>query len=248
MINAYYNLKTSPPSIVACGVSLIFQEQILCENLSFTIPEGVISLVAPQNELLKAAILEMLAGRLRPAVGHCRVGSDDICDLPFTIRHKIAVFENIEHSYEVMTVGQTAIFFGGCYPQWDNERYTELIEEFRLTKRMKICNLGNHQRTLIALAILLSRNPHLLVLDDWLSGLDPTTWSLIYSVVHRVRHTSGQTTIFLGHHRGLRQQLIDNLILLGYSTALTLPTADVFDRNQPLISAKSSQDDTSNPR
>lgn len=216
-------------AITAQGLSLVFQGRQICENLSFTLPRGSISVLVPQNALAKSALFELLAGRIRPEAGQCRIGPNEIHDLPLEIRRRIAVLENTERPYEVMTVGQTAMFFSGCFPAWSNERYYELIEEFGLTKRMKISNLAIHQRTLVALAVLLARNPDLLILDDWLAGFSPATRDIINRALHRFRGQSGGTTILVGQHLGLSPDLVDNLVLVGYSTCLTLPTAQLRD-------------------
>lgn len=229
------------PSIAAERLSLMFQGRCLCENLSFAIPQGGISVLAPKDALYRSALFELLAGRLHPAAGQCLIGKYEIHHLPLEIRRQIAVLENTEHPYEVMTIGQTAVFFSGCYPRWNNEWYFGLIEEFGLSKRMKISNLANHQRTLIALTVLLARNPELLILDDWITGFDPATREIIHRSIQRFRYKSGKTTILIGHHLGLTPHLIDNLILLGHSTSLTLPTAELFDANPALLDNRTPQ-------
>lgn len=223
------------PYVTARALSVVFQEQFLYENLSFCVPEGGISVLAPQDALCRSALFELLVGRLRPVAGQCLIGKDEAHELPLENRQQRAVLENIEHPYEVMTIGQTAVFFSGCYPRWNNAWYYGLIEEFGLSKRMKISNLANHQRTLIALTVLLARNPDLLILDDWVTGFDPATRETIYRSIQRFRYKSGKTTILIGHHLGLTPHLIDHLILLGHSTSLTLPTAELFDANPALL-------------
>ncbi len=223
------------PCIRATALTLVFQGQTLCQQLDFTIPQGGITVLAPKDNLCKPALFELLAGRCNPAAGQCQIFGHVIDDMPLDVRQQIALLENGDRSYEVMTIGQTAIFFSGCFPEWRDDHFRALIQEIGLTRRMKISNLSHQQRVLIALALLLARNPQLLVLDDWVSGLDPASRGFIYQALYRYRGTA-DTTLLLGHHAGLSPERIDHLVLLGHSTALTLPSADHLNTGSPCSS------------
>lgn len=210
------------PYICATDLTLVFQRQILCQHLDFTVPQGGITVLAPQDNLCKAALFELLAGRCSPAAGKCLIDGHAIDDMPMDVRQQIALLENGERLYEVMTIGQTAIFFSGCFPGWRDDHFRALIEELDLTRRMKISNLSHQQRALIALALLLARNPQLLVIDDWVSGLGPDARTFMYQALYRYRAGSATTTLLLGHHTGLSPECINHLVLVGHRTALTV--------------------------
>lgn len=224
--------QVTSPCIRATGLTLIFQGQTLCQHLDFIIPQGGITVLAPKDNLCKAALFELLAGRCIPASGQCRIFDHAIDDMPVDVRQQIALLENGDRLYEVMTIGQTAIFFSGCFPGWRDDHFRAMIEEIGLTRRMKISNLSHQQRVMIALALLLARNPQLLIIDDWVSGLDPASRGFIYQALQRYRGGSG-TTLLLGNHAGLSPERIDHLILAGYSTALTLPSVDRLNTGHP---------------
>jgi len=202
----------------------------VCEQLSFLVPHGGTSVLAPHDTLCKAALFALLSGKLAPTAGHCLINGHEAHDLPLTVRRQIGVLENIERTYEVMTIGQTAIFFSGCFPEWQGDRYYSMMDNLGFPKRMKICNLATHQRALVALAVLLAKDPDLLIMDDWVAGFSPEAREIVYSAIHRYRAASAKTTILVGHHVGLTPHLIDHLILVGHSTSLTLPAADLFDQ------------------
>jgi len=227
---------TREPSacISAIDLTLAFQAQTLCQHLDFTVPLGGLTVLAPQDNLCKAALFELLAGRCSPAAGQFLIGGSPIDDLPMDVRQQIGVLENNERVYEVMTIGQTAFFFSGCYPYWSDDHFYALMAELRLSRRMKISNLSHQQRALIALAVLLARNPRLLVIDDWITGFDPASRTFIYQALQRYRSKVGSTTLLLGHPAGLGPHLIDHLILIGHSKALTLPSADLFTQETSL--------------
>lgn len=210
------------------SLTLMFQERTLCEHLDFDVRAGFVTVLAPRDTLCKMALLNLLAGRLRPLAGRCLIEDTEAHSLPLAVKQRVGMLENVERPYEVMTIGQTALFFSGCYPEWHNEIYYRLTDSFGVSRRVKISNLSNVQRALVALAVLLARNPDVLILDDWITTIGEQTRDIVHEAIHRYSEQPGKTTLLVGHHVGLTPHLIDQLILLGHSTSLVLPTVDLF--------------------
>jgi ABC-2 type transport system ATP-binding protein len=179
--------------------------------------------LAPSDALCKTALLDLFAGKHRPTTGHCLIEGREAHDLPLELKQRVGILENAERPYEVMTIGQTALFFNGCYSEWRDETYDLLINGLGVSRRVKISNLPNHQRALVALAVLLARNPDLLILDDWITTFGDQTRAIFHDAIRRFATQSGKTILLVGHHVGLTPDLIDQLILVGHSTSLALP-------------------------
>ncbi len=210
------------------SLTLMFQRRTLCEHLDFDVQAGAVTVLAPRDALCKTALLNLLAGRLRPLAGQCLIEGTEAHSLPLAVKQRVGMLENVERPYEVMTIGQTALFFSGCYPEWHNEIYYRLTDSFGVSRRVKISNLSNLQRALVALAVLLARNPDVLILDDWITTFGEQTRDIVHEAIHRYSEQPGKTTLLVGHHVGLTPHLIDQLILVGHSTSLVLPTVDLF--------------------
>ena len=59
------------------------------------------------------------------------------------------------------------------HPRFDPKRAQELASTFRLDLKRKAKRLSKGQQTALALILVMSTNPSLLVLDEPASGLDP---------------------------------------------------------------------------
>ncbi len=217
--------STQSAAIKGVALTIGYRDHAVCERLHFTVPKGAVSVLAPRDALCKAALLDLLTGRIRPESGRCLIEGREIHDLPLAIKQRIGVLETSERVYEVMTIGQTAVFFSGCYPKWCNQTYFRLTDSIGLSRRVKISNLPGHQRALVALAVLLARNPDLLILDDWITTFGDSTRSIVYDAIRRFISRPGRTALLVGHHVGLTPDLVDHLILVGHSASLNIPTA-----------------------
>lgn len=235
--HAGINRPQPPASVTGAELTIVCQNKTVCEHLHFAVPKGAVSVLAPRDALCKAALLDLLAGRQRPAAGTCLIDGHEAHNLPLAAKQRIGILENGERIYEVMTIGQTALFFNGCYPEWHNETYYRLTDGFGVSRRVKISNLHNHQRALVALAVLLARNPDLLILDDWITTFGDSTRAVVYDAIRRHGAQPGKTTLLVGHHAGLTPDLIDHLILVGHSTSLTIPTAALLAAPGPVPAA-----------
>ena len=74
-----------------------------------------------------------------------------------------------------MTVGQLLRFTRRTHPRWNERRFRQLLEYFRITEQQRIRSLSNGQRGQVSLAVALAGDPELLVLDDPTLGLDAGT-------------------------------------------------------------------------
>jgi ABC-2 type transport system ATP-binding protein len=220
--------KKNAQSIEGLSLTLALQGRTLCEHLCFGIPNGAVTVLAPRDTFCKTALLNLLAGKQRPAAGRCIIQGREAHDLPLAVKQRVGILENTDRPYEVMTIGQTAHFFNGCYPEWRNDIYDRLTDGFGVSRRVKISNLPNHQRALVALSVLLARNPDILILDDYITTFGDETRAIVHDAIRRYSALSGKTTLLVGHHVGLTPDLIDNLVLVGHSTSLALPTAALF--------------------
>lgn len=231
--------STQSAAIKGVALTIGYRDHAVCERLHFTVPKGAVSVLAPRDALCKAALLDLLTGRIRPESGRCLIEGREIHDLPLAIKQRIGVLETSERVYEVMTIGQTAVFFSGCYPQWCNQTYFRLTDSIGLSRRVKISNLPGHQRALVALAVLLARNPDLLILDDWITTFGDSTRTIVYDAIRRFAAQAGRTALLVGHHVGLTPDLVDHLILVGHSASLNIPTAGLTDATDLLAAAPS---------
>ncbi len=219
--------STTTSGIKAVALTLVCRGRTICENLHFGIPRGGVSVLVPRDAADKALWLNLTAGKHLPFAGKFLIDGHKAHLLQPTTRQRIGILENAERTYEVMTIGQAALFFSGCFAEWRPEVYDRLTDGFGVSRRVKISNLSNSQRALVALAMLLAKNPDFLILDDWITAFGDKTRTVVYDAIRRHSAQPGKTTLLVGHHVGLTPQRVDHLILVGHSTSLTLPTADL---------------------
>ena len=85
-------------------------------------------------------------------------------------------------------------------PWFDREAFTSYMNrlELEMNQRVKLYSVEKCRKLMLALA--LSRNPELLVMDDVTSGVDTQSRQVMWEIVERYRSKQELTILFSSHH------------------------------------------------
>jgi len=153
------------------------------DNVSFTLPRGrVMGLIGP-NGAGKTTIVKLIMNLVSRQAGEIKVFGLD------NRRDEVAVRSRIGFVYDVPPfVGDTTAerhrrALARFYPAWSEATFERLARSFDLPLDKKIKALSHGMRTKLALALALSHDADLLVLDEPTSGVDPASrrrfWDMI---------------------------------------------------------------------
>lgn len=181
------------------------------DGISVAIPKGiVVGLIGP-NGSGKSTFLKLLAGLLRPDKGSVKING-----VPVGLRTKawVSYQPEIDHLYNWMTVEQVLEFAASLVPDWRWERADELIGFLNLEKNAKVGNLSKGMRGRLKLAVTLSRDADLFLLDEPLSGIDPPSrLRIIKSLIGG--YEAGRHTMILSTHEVAETEgIFDRVIFL----------------------------------
>lgn len=82
------------------------------------------------------------------------------------------VFDGINF-YETLSPLKVGKICAAAYKQWDSSSYQKFIERFKLPEGKEIRTLSKGMKMKLSIAVALSHQPKLLILDEATSGLDP---------------------------------------------------------------------------
>jgi ABC-2 type transport system ATP-binding protein len=115
----------------------------------------------------KTTTLKLLAGMLFPTQGQVEV----LGKAPRQNRGKIAYLSDADNLYAWMTPADAERFMVGLYPDFNVNRYRELLAFLEVPKQ-GYRSMSRGQRARLRLAMVLARDARLFLLDEPLSGID----------------------------------------------------------------------------
>jgi len=169
------------------------------DQVSFTIPSGVVFALLGENGAGKTTTIKSMLGLEAPNSGAIKVMGMNPRKEAIAIRRAIGYVPDAPKLYDWMKVSQIAWFAGGFYPEGFVAEFTRLAAEFELPMNVKIKTLSKGGKAKVALALAMSHRPELLILDEPTSGLDTLVRRKFLESMVDV--ASEGRTVFLSSHQ-----------------------------------------------
>ena len=188
------------------GVTKKYGKNIACNNVSFHLPPGGITVILGPNGAGKSTLLKSITGFLRYD-GQILVNGLD--NKSVEAKRIFGYVPEIPSLYPNLTVGEHMEFIARAYRLTDYKAYaTELLDRFELSdKRKKFgdeLSKGMQQKLNLCLGLL--PRPRLLLMDEPMIGLDPHAIKELKQLMAEMRE-EGRTVLVSTH-------MIDSVSLL----------------------------------
>jgi ABC-2 type transport system ATP-binding protein len=185
--------------IQVTSASKRFYRQQALDNVSLSVPAGVVYALLGENGAGKTTLIRSMLGYYRLQSGSIEVLGMNPAKQPLEIRRRVGYVADQPGMYPWMTVQEVGWFASGFYPAGYAERFVQLAKEFDLPPKTKIRDLSKGMKAKVALACALAFDPELLIMDEPTSGLDPAVRrSFLQSMVDRA---AGGKTVLLSSHQ-----------------------------------------------
>ncbi len=161
------------PVIQLSHVTKRFGKTVALENVSLSVPPGVVCAVLGANGAGKSTAIRLLLG-----VEHADMGTTEVLGMnsrthTLEIRGRVGYVADQPPLYDWMTADEIGWFAAGFYPSGYQQEYLRLLQKFDLQSHQKISALSKGMRAKVALSLAMAHRPELLILDEPTSGLDP---------------------------------------------------------------------------
>ncbi|UFX44226.1 MULTISPECIES: nodulation factor ABC transporter ATP-binding protein NodI [Bradyrhizobium] len=211
-------MNMSTVAIDIAGVKKSFGGKIIVNELSFSVARGECFGLLGPNGAGKSTIARMLLGMIAPDEGKVTVLDEPVPARARVARVRIGVvpqFDNLELGF---TVRENLVVFGryfGMSARKIEALLPSLLEFARLESKVdvRVAELSGGMKRRLTLARALINDPHLLVMDEPTTGLDPHARHLIWERL-RVLLARGKTILLTTHFMEEAERLCDRLCVL----------------------------------
>lgn len=213
---------TSHVLLSISGLHKAFGGLIAVNQMQFDICEGeIVGLLGP-NGSGKTTVINLISGALSPNDGKVVLDGKDITNLP---AHKIS-HAGIARTFQLVRILPDLdcienIEAGLAYrtkPLWGHDAHTaayELLERIGLEKHAHTPagDLTYIDQKRLELGRALALQPKLLLLDEWLAGLNPSELQDGITLVRKLKH-EGLTIIMVEHVMDAIRSLCDRCVVM----------------------------------
>jgi ABC-type multidrug transport system ATPase subunit len=206
----------STPVIEVIGLSRRFGDTLAVDNVSLSVPRGVVYGLVGENGAGKTTLIKHLLGLLKAQAGSARVfGLDPVADPPGVLG-RLGYLSEQRDLPSWMRVDELMRYTAAFYPKWDALFAEQLRRQFGLPLEAKIKNLSRGQTARAGLLAALGHRPDLLVLDEPSSGLDPMARRDILEAIIRTVAEEGRTVFFSSHLLDEVERVCDHVAMMAH--------------------------------
>jgi phospholipid/cholesterol/gamma-HCH transport system ATP-binding protein len=191
------------------NVSKAFDEQIVLNNVSFTINRGETKIILGESGSGKSTILKLILGLIRPDSGQILIEGLDITQVAeremVSIRRNIGMVFQDGALFDSLSVRENV-----GYRLDEEKRLNEDEIEAEVLQLLSFvgleeaidkmpAELSGGMKRRVGIARALAGTPKTVLYDEPTAGLDPITKHTIVELMVKLRDTEGVTTVFVTH-------------------------------------------------
>jgi daunorubicin resistance ABC transporter ATP-binding subunit len=210
------------------GLAKRFRDYVAVDNLDLEVQVGsVVSLLGP-NGAGKTTIVRMLATLLRPDAGRAWVGGHDVVANAARVRELISLTGQFAALDKNLTARENLVLMARLRGRGSRAARAvtdELIERFDVGdfRDRLVKNLSGGERRRVDLAAGLIDRPHVLVLDEPTTGLDPRSRQVVWSTIRELV-LDGVTLLLTTQYLEEADALADRVVLIDHGREVAAGT------------------------
>ena len=218
-------MSGSHPQLDAVNVSLGYDDRVIVDRLSLSIPTGRVTAIVGANACGESTLLRGLARLLAPSTGAVLLDGQDIARLPTrAVAARVGILPQQPSAPDGLTVAD--LVGRGRHPhhrwfrQWSPDDTAAVEDALELTAMTELADRlvdelsgGQRQRAWIALA--LAQGAPLMLLDEPTTFLDLAHQVEVLDLLADLNAREGRTIVMVLHDLNLACRYADHVVAMG---------------------------------
>ena len=170
------------------------------QDINLVLPEGSILGLAGENGAGKSTTIKLIMNAVERDRGSITVLGVDNRTKEFTdLKNDIGVVLDEAYFPDVLTAKKVCTVMRNTYRNWSDAAFWDYIGRFSLPKEKKFKDFSRGMKMKLAIAVALSHDPKLLVLDEATGGLDPVVRDEILDIFEEFTRDEHHSVLLSSH-------------------------------------------------
>lgn len=169
------------------------------QPLNLELPGGVIMGLIGENGAGKTTTLRLILGSLHRDGGKVTVFGKTLDGNEANIRQDIGVVFDECCFHESMTPKNLDTIFRGVYRNWSSDAFSKYCGMLQIPLKKKIKEFSRGMKMKLSIAVAISHNPKLLLMDEATSGLDPVVRDDVLELLQEFVSDEEHSVLFSSH-------------------------------------------------
>ena len=184
-------------------------------DLNLAVPSGTICGLVGENGAGKSTTIRLLMGALRPDSGTASVLGVDVSSPEFRdVKEDVGVVLDEAYFPESLNAVQVGKIMAATYRRWNQKLYDSYLKRFDLPEKKQFKDFSRGMRMKLAIAVALSHQPKLLVLDEATAGLDPIVRDEVLDIFNEFTREEDHSILISSHILSDLEKLCDYIAFI----------------------------------
>ncbi|KAB7672199.1 ABC transporter ATP-binding protein [Bacillus sp. B1-b2] len=157
------------------NLSKSFGDKKVLKDITFNVPPGSIVGFIGDNGAGKSTTFKSVLGLISKESGTIEIFGEEHLKNNHKNKEEIGVVFDAMNLPEHLTIKQIDRVFENIFNSWDKSNFNRLVNSFSLPIDKKISKFSRGMSMKLSIAVALSHNARLLLLDEATGGLDPSS-------------------------------------------------------------------------
>lgn len=210
-------------------------EGFTLDNVSFSLPEGLITGFVGANGAGKSTTMRAMLGIVKPDGGSVTAFGYDMAQNELEIKRRIAFSSGGFEYYPYEKAARVKNAYRDFYPTWNEDTYKAYLSKFGLDDNKRIRDFSSGMKVKFSLALALSHDAEVIVLDEPTSGLDPIARDELGDILREIVSDGKKSVMFSTHITSDLDKCADRILLIANGKLLLDEDKDDAIENHLLV-------------
>ena len=184
------------------------------DNLNLTLPSGCIMGLIGENGAGKSTTIKLILDMIHKDSGSITILGKDNTDGIELTKEDIGVVMDEVGIPECLTVKQVGNVMKNTFRNWNDAEYAHLVQKLALPEGKQFKEFSRGMKMKMGIAIALSHNAKLLILDEATSGLDPVVRDEVVEMLSDFTRDENHSILISSHIVSDLEKLCDYIAFI----------------------------------
>ena len=196
-------------------ITKIYGNGFIANNgIDFSVRKGEIHALAGENGAGKSTTIRLILEMAQKDSGSIRIlGKDNTENISLTKEDVGVVLDEVGFP-ECLTAQQVGNIMKNTYRNWDMDVYKKYMKELALPENKEFKEFSRGMKMKLGIAVALSHDPKLLILDEATSGLDPVIRDEVLDIFSEFTRDENHAVLMSSHIVSDLEKICDYIAFL----------------------------------
>lgn len=227
-------------ALTISGLTKTYKDFVL-NDVSFSVPSGSIVGLIGENGAGKSTTISAALGLVQKEAGSVSVLGKE--ELDNEVKEQIGVVFDGNNFSEILSPKKIGRVMRDIYQSWDDRTFMALLKKFSLPAGKPIKQFSKGMKMKLAIAVALSHNSKLLILDEATSGLDPVVRDDILDMLLDFVQDESHSILVSSHITSDLEKIADYIVFIHEGRVVFSKPKDELTEQYGIIKCGSAQFD-----